>query len=249
MKDIEQIKAETARQLADAFETRTRAPEAGGAEFVCLKDGAPQWVKDAVFAAHGNGSMLPDDWRYRMIREVADALTERDPEAWEDTGEIADQLADIYNATLTAWVASHLSRIGYVDEAVESGLVEPEAGLSRRLMVGQYLEYQEIAGALIATIEERAEEVDAEQDEDDEDATEYRPPNQLTRGLSTMGSIPFFSDEIALVPHSATRSGDLGRRVTLREFAAGGRLALYETDAGELYARTPAGDFIEGPEA
>jgi len=61
-------------------------------------------------------------------------------------------------------------------------------------------------------------------------------------------SLPIFSDEIVIVPHSATLAEHLDRRVPLREFAAGGRLSLYELENKEMLARLPDGSFIEGPE-
>lgn len=63
-----------------------------------------------------------------------------------------------------------------------------------------------------------------------------------------MKSIPIFSDEIVIVPHSATLAAHLDRPVTLREFAAGDLLSLYELENKELLARRPDGSFIEGPE-
>jgi hypothetical protein len=36
--------------------------------FIRLRDGAPEWVRDLVHAAHGE--FLPDDWRYDKIQEA-----------------------------------------------------------------------------------------------------------------------------------------------------------------------------------
>lgn len=76
-----------------------------------------------------------------------------------------------------------------------------------------------------------------------------------------MKMIPFFTDEIAITPHSV--SPDLahliGKPTTLAEFQAATNapsIALYELPCGELYAvakRTPSAGhqpfFIEGPDA
>lgn len=64
-----------------------------------------------------------------------------------------------------------------------------------------------------------------------------------------MRSIPFFSDEIVIVPHTATLQSDLDRRVSLREFAGESRLSLYELENKDLLARRADGSFIEGPES
>lgn len=66
----------------------------------------------------------------------------------------------------------------------------------------------------------------------------------------TYESIPFFSDEITIVPHSASQAEDLDRPVTVREFAAGKPCKLSRCiETGELTAETSFGFFIEGPEA
>lgn len=63
-----------------------------------------------------------------------------------------------------------------------------------------------------------------------------------------MQAIPFFLDTIALQTHSATRAEDVGRRVTVREFADGAPCSLYQLHNGDLYCATIDGRFIEGPE-
>lgn len=62
-----------------------------------------------------------------------------------------------------------------------------------------------------------------------------------------MKSIPFFSDEIRIKPHSAVRAGLLDRAVSIREFSNGRPVSLYEHENGELEARC-GNDFIQGPE-
>tara|TARA_B100002049_G_scaffold93692_1_gene69264 strand:- start:183 stop:398 length:216 start_codon:yes stop_codon:yes gene_type:complete len=71
-----------------------------------------------------------------------------------------------------------------------------------------------------------------------------------------MKPIKFFTDDIEIVPHSATDAAHLNRRVSINEFAQGHPVALYETDDGELLCqRRPFGKheqcpaFIEGPGA
>lgn len=68
-------------------------------------------------------------------------------------------------------------------------------------------------------------------------------------GYSTQ-SIPFFSDEIAIVPHTASKAEHLGRKVSIRQFSAGQRCSLEQRDDnGEYFVRLEDGTFIEGPEA
>lgn len=63
-----------------------------------------------------------------------------------------------------------------------------------------------------------------------------------------MRPIMFFSDEISIRPHTATRASHLSRPVTIREFAAGGQVRLFET-GGEMHVERLGGGFMTGPEA
>ena len=122
---------------------------ADGSEFIRLADGSPEWMKTAVRDAHCG--MLPDDTRYRMIRECAGALA--DLEDWEDTHETADGLVDIYNKDRLTWLASHRDRADYCDEAQSEGLVSDDASMFDRIGAGQYMEYSEILGSLVGSLQ------------------------------------------------------------------------------------------------
>lgn len=63
-----------------------------------------------------------------------------------------------------------------------------------------------------------------------------------------MQPIPFFSDDIEILPHSATHKKHIGKRVSIRDMAGGRPVSLYELENGDLLVRVE-GDFIEGPEA
>ena len=137
-------------QFAAAFEPATRND---GTTFARLKDGSPDWMTDLVHAAHDD--MMPDDTRYSMISECADSLTEYDPESWsENAFEICDGLVDVYNSARSKWLASHLGRAYYVDQAQEEGLIGYDADTFTRLGCGQFMEYQEILSTLINEFEE-----------------------------------------------------------------------------------------------
>ena len=102
-----------------AFETRKRA---NGETFVTLGDDAPEWVRDAVYEAHGGD--MPDDWTLAECSAAFDAC---------ESGELADEDAihayaegrvDVYTAALYRWAADHC--LGDVfgradDEADETG--------------------------------------------------------------------------------------------------------------------------------
>lgn len=128
-----------ARELRESFEARIAHD---GSTFWTLKDGSPAWMTDAVRAAHGG--MLPDDQRYAFVVDAAEAIAEM--AEGDDTSDRAHEFADdvdVYTSDLLAWVASHLDRVGYCDEAQDSGLVGPETDFACRLMAGQYVERRE----------------------------------------------------------------------------------------------------------
>lgn len=143
-------KQELAGQLAAAFQTKTRDDRF---EFVSLKDGSPGWMTDAVREAHG--TMFPDDFRYAMIEEVAGRLEDCDD--WEDLEEALDGLVDVYTLARLRWLASHLDRVGYCDDAVDELGVD-KMDLADRIGLGQAREYSEIAGLLVTFLDAKASE-------------------------------------------------------------------------------------------
>ena len=63
-----------------------------------------------------------------------------------------------------------------------------------------------------------------------------------------MKPVPFFTDDIAIVPHTATNAAQIGKPITLSAFAAGRPVSLYQVESGELLARLADHTFIQGPE-
>ena len=121
-----------------------------GTEYVVLKNGAPQWMIDVCHAAHGD--MMPDDWRYRMISDALDILADRK----DDDGyhESLDNDVSIYNSDRTAWLASHLDRAGYVDDAIDEYGWDKERGIFGALGIGEYKEREEVLYLIKAALEE-----------------------------------------------------------------------------------------------
>lgn len=99
-------------ELTSYFQRKTRDD---GSTFVTLTDDAPEWLRDAVYAAH-DGEM-PNDWRYSMCESIVDALadygypTDDDAGEW---GEIADSHVEVYNHQLAQWLADNVEREQYV---------------------------------------------------------------------------------------------------------------------------------------
>ena len=144
-----------AEEAASYFERATR-PD--GDPFTRLKDDRPEWVYEAVYAAHG-GDLLPDDYRYKWSEEAFDAIAEGDTEASDGFEE-----PDVYTSNLLEWVSSNLSRVGYVDEAVEEFGGEP-GGLADQLMLGQAAERREVFEAIFEACEEQLAEREAAEDD------------------------------------------------------------------------------------
>ena len=144
--------------FADQFETRTRD---NGETFHCLADSRPDWCQDVARECHGG--MMPDDYRYNWLSHGADTLADIPADEWEDSiHEIADGMVDIYIYSLLQWCASHLSRIGYVNEETnETSFPTPgNFDLIHSLQIGQFREISETLGFLVSEIESIADDVE-----------------------------------------------------------------------------------------
>lgn len=155
---------ETARALADAFEVKARD---NGEGFYCLKDGSPDWMTDALRAAHDGGDMMPNDWSYRLAHGMAQHIAESlEYDAAQDLSDIvsegADSLVPCYNGERLAWLASHLSRAGFVDDAAMELGITPDGGILEMIGVGIYAELRMIGAALVEAIEGQVDEDEEE---------------------------------------------------------------------------------------
>ena len=131
------------------FEYRTRRD---GTKYWAVEEDAPEWVHKLAFAAHAEGKILPEDFRYLFIVEALEALVENpeEPEIlWEP---------DVYTSELLKWLDAYPGyRMGLIDEAVaELGW----NGLFEALQVGQLKEKEEVLRIVQAFLEKRIEEED-----------------------------------------------------------------------------------------
>ena len=140
--------------LAASFETRERQ---SGGTFHALKDNAPEWVRDAVKEAHQD--RFPCDWIYQQCDTIAGEIRQEIFHGDNDPHDIGDYIeieADIYTASLTAWLADHLDNLNYCNEWAQefsTGKVELVAMISG----GQWLAKREIADAIIQAYREQLE--------------------------------------------------------------------------------------------
>jgi hypothetical protein len=74
--------------------------------------------------------------------------------------------------------------------------------------------------------------------------------------MSTLIAIPFFTDNVAIRPHTATMASHIGRRLTVKAFSKGAPVSVYRIEGtNELVFKKNgiAGNpfsavFAEGPE-
>lgn len=144
--------------MSGYFQRKTRD---NGTAYVAFAEDRPEWVYDAVMEAH-DGEM-PDDWRF----DICDSLFgEIDEDTDEDSlSEIVDGLVDVYNSDLVNWLAGHLDRASYVDEAAEEFGVGDSPDVHNMIGMGQYVCIDQMAHIIFTAIKENAE-VDEEDEEE-----------------------------------------------------------------------------------
>jgi hypothetical protein len=142
-----------AREFSRAFESGKRD---SGAVFRKLKDDAPSWAQGVCRDAHDSARMMPDDLRYEMIEQAADALAE-----FDDVDEARDSLEpDVYTNDLIAWLASRNDRICYVDDARRD---YGDGGTTEQMIAaGQLAEKHEVFDSVHAALTELVESQDEE---------------------------------------------------------------------------------------
>jgi hypothetical protein len=137
---------------ANRFLVRDRARD-----ILVPADGAPQWFTDLCHHAHGD--LMPDDCRYEFIQDALSALADG---AGED-GIDLDALYP-YTADRLDWLASHLDRPGYCDEAAaDAG--GPPGEILTLVAWGMDRELREVFDLVRSKLEEIAEEQDEDDDE------------------------------------------------------------------------------------
>lgn len=166
------IIARLASELSQAFHNGPRVSDDTGRTIRTLRDGSPEWMGDAIRAAHDNARMSPDDYRYELIEEAADVLHENDG----DIDAARDNLPEppAYNAERLRWLASHQGyRPDYVDSACEEYGIGPDTSTLDRIAIGYRAEQEDVLQQLYDALAERADDEDDETapDTDDDDTT------------------------------------------------------------------------------
>lgn len=144
---------ELAKEVLAQFETKFRD---GGRPFKVLKEDVPDWIADLCRAAHGD--MLPDDERYDLIQDVVQSLVDHD-----STDDARDSLEpDTYNMDRLQWLASHLGRADYVNQAINDGVIDvsSEFNLMDVIGAGQIIEMQQVFDSVLDSLEARLSDVE-----------------------------------------------------------------------------------------
>lgn len=157
--------------LYNAFHTDTRD---NGETFYKLREDAPEWMRDAIRAAHDAVDEMPDDDVYECCRDAAGFLSDWSDWGGDVPGEFADGQVSAYNAERIEWLAKKpLKRGPLCDEAAEEyGQTfdgkEWNTGIFQFAAIGWLLWADRIIRAIAEACTEVAEEM-AEADEADED--------------------------------------------------------------------------------
>lgn len=148
-----------ASRLAASFE---RVSRPGGESFVKVKAGAPEWVRDAVYAAHeATGDRGPCDWVYALCESAAAMIEEHaaEDDAYAAVFEWADAQCDVYTGQLFAWMAAHACNRSLCDEAVEHlgspGDKWSSAQVEKFIQAGQCYGASRVAEVLIEAVVEQ----------------------------------------------------------------------------------------------
>ena len=111
-----------------------REQRTDGTWFITLAPTAPEWVREAVYAAHGDKA--PDDWVYAECESAFEAY-QPDNVDWIHVH--ADARVDVYTAELAQWYADFcLSSIFAEAEELAMDLCTSTDTINSRLMSIQY---------------------------------------------------------------------------------------------------------------
>lgn len=146
---------ELAREALEWFETGTRD---NGEEFVKTKNGRPEWLEALILNAHGD--MLPDDYRYKFIRDALQYISDQDEDTDLDCPEIE---ADIYTSDLTKWLHSRNDRVYYLTEALET--FEMRDGFVA-LQSAQIIEKEEVYWSVLESLRELCKDQEDEEEQE-----------------------------------------------------------------------------------
>jgi len=107
-------------------------------------------------AREAHGDLFPNDYTYRFIADALSTLHDSDVETIDEAQEAIAQIEpDPYTSDLTAWLASDVRRVYYLDDII--GEYSPDDGFTL-LAMAQQQERQEVANSVLHSILKLIEE-------------------------------------------------------------------------------------------
>lgn len=140
-------------KLGRFFESATRD---SGATCVRMVDDAPEWLTDAVRAAHLGD--FPNDWIYEQCRNVCDAIDDGAISDSDSVSQWADGAADIYTSDLFAFAKDmfHTYTFSNGEElARDVGGDSDRVSISEQIGRVQYFAIEAIAQSILSAFETR----------------------------------------------------------------------------------------------
>lgn len=153
----------TIQELAQSYLQWFKQITRDDGSIVCaLKDGRPEELADLVRKAHGD--MFLDDWRYSFIQDCISIVAEL------DNPNEPDLEPDAYTSDRLKWLSSRTDRYGYVNEYVKLFDVpkKEQFDVIELIGLGQLQEKQEVYYSVLSSLQELADEMDENEDEDED---------------------------------------------------------------------------------
>ena len=144
----------TAATFRSAFTEKVRED---GSIFTACKDDIDISPELKEFIRECHDDELPNEWRYETIVRILDALKEDDisnADPNEMAEGIANNITDIYNHSLFQWYADQPDRVEYIDNAVGEGLINADADIIARLIIGQSECIRSMARRIVERLQE-----------------------------------------------------------------------------------------------
>ena len=96
---------------------------------------------------------LPNDWRYNIIHWIIAAIAseslEKDDDWSDKPYEYAEFLTDEINPILLQWYADSPSRLSYIEEGINEGLISKDQDVISQLMSGQRATIHDMASTIL----------------------------------------------------------------------------------------------------
>ena len=120
---------------------------------VVKRKDAPEWIQNLIYEVHEHGNILPDDFKYKFILDAIDSIADGDTDdRWVE--------GDIYTGDLLDWFVFDVSKIGYVNDAVEENGYPGD--IIEAIRMGQLKERLEIFNIVLAALELELDEEEEE---------------------------------------------------------------------------------------